>query len=261
MQASSLLAAALLGLSALTPTVTFCGDQATGQPSVISVTDDPITAKIRETLNQATSLDFVETPLCEAFQYLEDHHSIPIELDTRALDELGLATDSPLTRNLDGLTLRSALKLLLREFDLTYVIRDQVLLITSVDAAQEMLSTRVYPVADLVKTPSGNVNYGPLIHSITNSITPASWDDAGGPGSIEAYRGSLVISQTEDVHDRIEQFFRQLRAPEVVAAREAMPEKSFTAKERKPADDTGNDKAAKKATEKADSPKRGGGFF
>ena len=49
-----------------------------------------------------------------------------------------------------GISLRSALRLILEEFDLTYVVQDEVLKITSKEKADEILTTRVYPVADLV---------------------------------------------------------------------------------------------------------------
>ena len=54
------------------------------------------------------------------------------------------------TVSLSGVTLRSALKLMLKEIDLTYVIRDEVLKITTPEEAENELLTKVYPVADLV---------------------------------------------------------------------------------------------------------------
>jgi hypothetical protein len=58
-----------------------------------------------------------------------------------------------------GITLKNALKLVLAEHDLAYVIKYEVLLITTKDKASNELSTRVYPVADLVLPirQSGNI--------------------------------------------------------------------------------------------------------
>ena len=39
---------------------------------------------------------------------------------------------------------------MLRDLELTYVIRDEVLLITTVSNAETIMTTKVYPVADLV---------------------------------------------------------------------------------------------------------------
>jgi hypothetical protein len=106
--------------------------------------------KILAALDDQTDLDFSEQPLSEVIDYLKQRHDIELQLDARALSDAGLSSDVPVTRNVKGITLRSALKLLLGEMDLTYVIRNEVLLITTKTEADNMVSTRVYPVGDLV---------------------------------------------------------------------------------------------------------------
>ncbi len=86
----------------------------------------------------------------DAVDYLKDLHSIEIQLDTKALEEAGIGSDTPVTRTLKGISLRSALRLMLGAMDLTYVIKDEVLLITTTDVASNELVTKAYPVADLV---------------------------------------------------------------------------------------------------------------
>ena len=106
--------------------------------------------KIRKALEDTTSIEFVETPLSDVVDYLKDLHNIEIQLDTKALDDASLGSDTPITKNLKGITLRSALRLMLGGMDLTYVIKNEVLMITTVDKANTDLVTKVYPVADLV---------------------------------------------------------------------------------------------------------------
>ena len=106
--------------------------------------------RIMEALQEPTKVDFVDTPLSECIDYLKTLHKINIEFDKKALDDAGIGTDTPVTRNLQGITLRSALRLILKELGLTYVIQNEVLLITTPEDAGTRLSTRVYPVADLV---------------------------------------------------------------------------------------------------------------
>jgi uncharacterized membrane protein YgcG len=106
--------------------------------------------RITEALDDIATLEFIETPLSDVVEFLKDNHDIPIEIDNKALDDVGLSTDVPVTRNLKGITLRSALRLMLRELDLTYMIRDEVLMITTPEEAETQLVTKVYPVADLV---------------------------------------------------------------------------------------------------------------
>ncbi|HTU26701.1 MAG TPA: hypothetical protein VMF30_14935 [Pirellulales bacterium] len=108
------------------------------------------TARIQKALDEETSFDFTELPLDQVVAYLKDKHGIEIQLDTKVLEEASIGIDTPVTRSLSGITLRSALRLMLGALDLTYVIKDEVLLITTPDKANNELQTKVYPVADLV---------------------------------------------------------------------------------------------------------------
>lgn len=106
--------------------------------------------KILAALDDNTRLEFIDTPLSEVIDYLKDLHNIPIEFDRKAIETAGVPVSTPVTRNLSGVSLRSALRLMLKELDLTYVIKNQVLLITTPEDAGSQLTTKVYPVADLV---------------------------------------------------------------------------------------------------------------
>ena len=84
--------------------------------------------------------------------YLKDYRHIEIQLDAAAMKkDVGVDPDTLVTKNLHGISLRSALKLLLDELQLKYVIHNDVLLITSPAKAEseELMTTKVYPVSDL----------------------------------------------------------------------------------------------------------------
>ncbi len=112
--------------------------------------EGPSEKAIHDALKQPTQMEFAETPLNDAIEYLKDYHHIEIQLDTKALSDAGITPDTPVSRVLKGITLRSALKLMLRDLQLTYIIQNEVLWITTPEEAENRLSTRVYPVADLV---------------------------------------------------------------------------------------------------------------
>lgn len=103
----------------------------------------------------SVGLDFPETPLEEVIDFLRDEYNIPIQLDAAALDELGISPDDPVDVNLNNVSLRSAMRIMLKPLDLTYIIEDEVLLITTEEYAETRLVVKVYPVGDLVidKTP------------------------------------------------------------------------------------------------------------
>jgi general secretion pathway protein D len=60
---------------------------------------------------------------------------------------------------------------------------------------------------------TSSADFDGLIELITKTIEPESWDEVGGPGSMKpsASNLSLVITQTQDVHERIADLLDQLR--------------------------------------------------
>jgi len=56
-------------------------------------------------------------------------------------------------------------------------------------------------------------DFDSLIELITTTVKPQTWDEVGGPGTISPFQNnlSLVISQTEDVHELIVELLEQLR--------------------------------------------------
>lgn len=105
--------------------------------------------RIVAALDDESSCNFADTPLADAIQFLSTQHEIPILLDNAALEGAGAATDAPITLTLSGVPLRSVLNIMLKSLQLTYVIQDNVMFITTVDEANQRLQTRVYPVGDL----------------------------------------------------------------------------------------------------------------
>ncbi|MEN0110340.1 MAG: hypothetical protein AAF805_06415, partial [Planctomycetota bacterium] len=112
-----------------------------------SPSEKAIEEALRSQLN--TRLEFTDTPLDQVVAYLRDEYEIEVQLDNVALDIEGLGPDEPITFNAGNISLRSAMQRMLGDLDLTYVIDNEVLLITSLEAAQSKLRRKVYPVADL----------------------------------------------------------------------------------------------------------------
>src|SRR5690606_35962221 len=69
--------------------------------------------RIFKALNENTQLEFVETPLKDVVAYLADFHNIPIVINSKKLDEAAVGIDTPVTKSLKGISLRSALRLML----------------------------------------------------------------------------------------------------------------------------------------------------
>ena len=195
-------------------------EQRRGQTAISLAGDDsPGAKKIREALDSPTQFEFIETPLQDVIDYLKNLHKIEIQLDTRALKDIGIGTDAPVTRNMKGVTLKEALQFVLRDLGLTYIVTKEVLLITTPEEADSQLVTKAYPVADLVlvggdsQGEGAEADFESLIDILSGTVKPTSWEDVGGPGTIrENPIGlSLVISQTQEAHEDIETLLAQLR--------------------------------------------------
>jgi len=149
--------------------------------------------KIEEALAKPTQVEFIETPLNDVIDFLRDFHKIEIQVDRKAFNDAGLdASTLPVTTNLKGISLRSALNLVLRNLDLTYLVEDEVLLITTPAAAARRLTTKVYRVADLVAADDPQQqaqNRDVLIHVIAATVAPESW--AGGPAAFGGAMGGM----------------------------------------------------------------------
>ena len=115
--------------------------------------DSPNEQKISDALDQVTSLEFPDNTLREVIDFISDLHNIPIRLDDKALSDEGLDAETRINLVVSGITLRSALNLMLEkvgDVELTFIIEDEVMKITTVEKAQLRPQTRVYPVGDLV---------------------------------------------------------------------------------------------------------------
>ena len=104
--------------------------------------------KIYRALNERSEVNFNGTPLASVVKTLKAQHDVPIIIDETALDELNITLEEPVTLELPEISFRSALKLILEPLQLTYVIEDEVLRITSKRTSANVM--RVYPVGDLV---------------------------------------------------------------------------------------------------------------
>jgi hypothetical protein len=105
-------------------------------------------------------LDYDGTALEEVVNELSQVYDIPIQLDTRALGDAGAGPEDAVRIRVRGISLRSGLNQMLKQLNLTYIIRDEVLLITTTTEAEANLTVKVYPVADLVLPIQNNIGFG-----------------------------------------------------------------------------------------------------
>ncbi|HET6879757.1 MAG TPA: hypothetical protein VFI31_06370 [Pirellulales bacterium] len=186
----------------------------------------PNESKIAAALNERTEMDFAEQPLSDVFDYLKQRHEIEIQIDVQALSDAGMGTDTPITRSIKGITLESALDLILSQLDLTWVIHDEVLFVTTKVQAGKMVETRVYPVRDLLppaadeELPGADeADYASLVECLEEAAGAEDVTQESPAIHVFPPAYSLVVVRPIRMHYRIEKLLKELRAAKSEASR------------------------------------------
>ena len=150
---------------------------------------------IERKLSSPVSLNFVNQPLRTVIGDLRGIYGVNIYVDESALAEKGISQDMPVTIQLEQIAMKSALNLLLHSVHLTYVVKDDVLQITTEDHARGKLESRVFHVPDLVIAVE---SYGQV------GVTPASQlgiENVNNPvaGSASPVTGPNTLSGGQNV--------------------------------------------------------------
>ena len=107
--------------------------------------------EIEQKLRTPVMLNFEDAPLSTVLEHLANLAQVNLHLDPRGLAEEAVSSDTPVTVRLSQeVMLRSALNLILQPLHLSYVIKDEVLKITSEQMRDGEVFTVTYDVADLV---------------------------------------------------------------------------------------------------------------
>ncbi len=175
-------------------------------------------------LRATCSFHFTNTPLRQVVDDLRSLSGLNIVADEPALAEAGISLDRPVTLGLKGVSLKKALDLLLHQMQLTYIVQDEVLQITTPSqVTRGQLVTKMYAVADLIPPANrvGRTSHqvqteGPgdeLIHLVTRTIAPHTWSTMGGSGTIEYYPigQGLAVTQTVDIQEQVAELLAALQ--------------------------------------------------
>lgn len=231
-------------------------------------------ARTQQHLAQQIPIEFVETPLADALEYLRDVLNVQVYANWKPIEQAGVGPDSPISLNLKQVRGAMALELILDQAgadQLAYIIRDGVVIVSTISDLEGATMMRVYNCRDLLSRAnqsydpsamgappgmSGGSGYGEygsggyggmappggggypgagggvpgkeqptqvvtptvsspagqrLVNILTSAVKPATWQSAGGVGSIAEFQGLIVVNHNARVHAQIEQMLQQLR--------------------------------------------------
>ena len=225
------------------------GDKKT--PSAVQLSQSPAltAAEIHRSLRKPVEVEFKDTPLSDAAAFIAQSTDTNIVLDEQALTEEGVSVDEPI--NLLGKPIAGArlLDRILPPLGLTWIVHDDVVQVTTMVAAEEILVTRTYPVGDILRyakkhrskdTSAENslslqtVQFGGIgggcggccfeavlsppslpeswLINTLEVFTSGPWVNIDGTGgSISYANNNLVVRQTYKVQTEIDQTLKTLR--------------------------------------------------
>lgn len=154
----------------------------------------PATGKIFRALGQPTRFEFIRTPLADAVTFLADHHDIPIRLDEPQLRAAGIAGDAPVTKSYRGITLHSVLRLVLGQLALTYVLRDDALVITTEEEGRRLAQQGVVGRDEVQRELTKSTAFTAANRRIRSALQADSRMDAQAPLN-------NVVDFLEDQHE------------------------------------------------------------
>jgi hypothetical protein len=187
-------------------------------------------------------LDFPATPLEEIVQVLRDQYEIEIQFDRPALEDLGIDQTTAVNVSLRNISLQAALRHILSELNLAYVVTNELLLITSREKADATLSLCVYPVRDLsipnyqpteadqkLNLPPELI---PVAKVLVTTVASDTWSESGkGTATISGMQpGLLVISQSQLAHEKVSEALAAMRRAKQFA-QENQPPPNATSKD------------------------------
>ena len=169
------------------------------------------TERIESALESDVNVEFVGSSLQDAVEYWSDLCQIPIRIKTRELEEEGISPEEEFSLILAGIRMSDALDIIIGNEigDLTYVVENDVVWVTSLSDADSGLTTRLYPVpAGLAATEVGTM-------LVEHRLAP----DVCGPrvaenGRVSAVGNTLVVTQSHSGHRVVKDFLGLLEGLE-----------------------------------------------
>jgi len=163
----------------------------------------PAGMKIQQALLEPVDVNFNNQPLGVVLDTLARMTGVSVHIDRAGLNAEGVTSETPVSISLSQpVTLRSALNLILEELRLGYVIRNEVLLITSEQARDTDKYQEVYNVADLVIgipnfVPGFNIGLPSAIRDAHNATSPGGFGglNNGGVMPLSSVSSDLLPGQ------------------------------------------------------------------
>lgn len=187
--------------------------------------------EIANQLEQEVTLDFQDTDIGEVVAYLQRVTSANLVLDPKVA-----AQGATVTLKVERMKLRFVLDFIMKITGLRYTLRNEAIFISNEQGTRGDLFMKIYDIRDLTHAlssfpgpsleipepgttgsrllppiePEQRPEASEFIEIIRQVVAPNSWKEGEGT-SIEEYNGAMVVTQSAEVHELIDELLRSLR--------------------------------------------------
>jgi hypothetical protein len=173
------------------------------EKAILKALDSPITVMFEGSTFEA------------AIDYLQTLSGVTIRVDKATLDRAGINYDTPVNVKKTRISLRTALRKVLSEYGLTYIVEKETIHVLTNDEAKNKLTVRTYYLGDLAAASDftfGNAfsrlqmaqNVASLIKTITDTVDPDTWQinnpEAKGTIAFDPVHLTLIVKQSAEIH-------------------------------------------------------------
>lgn len=176
----------------------------------------PKEKELIESLDKPVTLAAKGRLLREVLTALSTEMGQELVIDTRSLAETMTDLDKPVDVEARGLSARTVLRQVLGGHGLTFVVKDQMIQVMTVETARQTMTTRVYSIGDIAQGVgpfAGPFTWGPQIDfeqtqanvkiitdAIKASIDPEAWKGGFCTITFHPPSMSLIVRASSEVH-------------------------------------------------------------
>jgi hypothetical protein len=170
---------------------------------------------ILKALDSPITIMFEGSTIESVIDYLQTLTGVTIILDKQTLDRAGINYDTPVNVRKMRVSLRTALRKILGEVGLTYIVEKETIHVLTPDEAKNKMTVRTYYLGDVAGATDFTFgaafnrlqmaqNVASLIQTIIGTVEPDSWQvnnpDAKGTIIFDPVHLTLIIKQSAEVH-------------------------------------------------------------
>jgi hypothetical protein len=177
------------------------------------VVNDHLNSELRNALNQNVKLSIKQKTLLEICEILRKDYKLDVSFDKKPLDASYFDYDATFDCDMDSMPLKKGLQIILSQYDLTYCIRNNKIIITIHTAVYNMSQPIVYDLSSVLQSDSNSINTkaDTIAKCIIELIDPPIWKENGGQSVISVIDTKTIgVLTTIHCHDQIQDFLEDL---------------------------------------------------